>query len=98
MNLLREMDLIIATRLHMSILALISGTPVYPIAYEFKTVELYHSLGYENVDTLDTLSPVTLCNSITAFIESFTKTRRAEIYTQVAKIINDSISAVNFIK
>lgn len=97
-NLLGEMDLIIATRLHMSILALISGTPVYPIAYEFKTVELYHSLGYENVDTLDTLSPVSLCNSITAFIESFTKTRRAEIYTQVAKFINDSISAVNFIK
>ena len=97
-NLLHTMDFIIATRLHMSILSLITGTPVYPIAYEFKTVELYHSLGYNRVDTLDSLSPTTFCNSIDAFIEWFTTTRRQKIYSRVVEYINNSMSVPTLIK
>lgn len=97
-NLLQTMDFIIATRLHMSILALITGTPVYPIAYEFKTVELYHSLGYHRVDTLDSLSPATFCSSIDTFIEWFTITRRQKIYSRVVEYINDSMSVATLIK
>jgi colanic acid/amylovoran biosynthesis protein len=44
-ELLRTTDLVIATRMHMAILALCAGTPVLPIAYEFKTTELFCSLG-----------------------------------------------------
>ena len=36
---------VIATRMHFSILALLTGTPVIAIAYEFKTLELFRSLG-----------------------------------------------------
>ena len=38
-------DLVIATRMHMAILALSSGTPALPIVAEFKTSELYRNLG-----------------------------------------------------
>jgi colanic acid/amylovoran biosynthesis protein len=31
--------------MHMAILSLCSGTPVLPIAYEFKTLELFRRLG-----------------------------------------------------
>lgn len=36
---------VVATRLHAAILALAVGTPVLPIAYEFKTEELFKRLG-----------------------------------------------------
>jgi len=38
-------DLVIATRMHMAILSLIAGRAVIAIAYEFKTLELFRSLG-----------------------------------------------------
>jgi colanic acid/amylovoran biosynthesis protein len=38
-------DLVITTRMHLAILALISQRPVIAIAYEFKTLELFNSLG-----------------------------------------------------
>jgi colanic acid/amylovoran biosynthesis protein len=44
-DLLAGFDLVVATRMHMAILALIAGTPVLPIAYEFKTEELFQRLG-----------------------------------------------------
>lgn len=97
-DLLKIMDFIIATRLHMSILALISGTPVYPIAYEFKTVELYHSLGYKNVESLDSLKSTSLPSSVTNFINWFTHDKRLEIYNQVASYINQAMNVANLIK
>ena len=45
MSKLRGFDAVVATRMHMAILSLISGTPVVPIAYEFKTRELFKELG-----------------------------------------------------
>lgn len=45
LELLEEFDLVVATRMHMAILALCVGTPVLPIAYEFKTSQLFNGLG-----------------------------------------------------
>jgi colanic acid/amylovoran biosynthesis protein len=44
-ELLRGFDAVIATRMHMAILALQAGVPVLAIAYEFKTRELFAELG-----------------------------------------------------
>jgi len=44
-KLLKNYDMAIATRLHMAILSLGAGVPVLPIAYEFKTKELFSKLG-----------------------------------------------------
>ncbi len=42
---LKGFDFVISTRMHMAILSLCAGVPVLPIAYEFKTTELYNSLS-----------------------------------------------------
>ncbi len=41
---LATFDLVVATRMHVAILALCAGCPVLPIAYEFKTTELFKRL------------------------------------------------------
>lgn len=96
--LLKQMDFIIATRLHMSILALISGTPVYPIAYEFKTIELYHSLGYKTVDTLESLNSSCLSESVVSFINNYTNFKRETTNMKVAEYIKNAMNVVNLIK
>jgi colanic acid/amylovoran biosynthesis protein len=45
-------DLVVATRMHAAILALCAGTHVLPIAYEFKTRQLFARLGLDDL-TLD---------------------------------------------
>ena len=45
MEALRGFDFAISTRMHMAIMGLCVGLPVLPIAYEFKTAELYASMG-----------------------------------------------------
>lgn len=45
---LSEFDLVVATRMHAAILSLVAGTPALPIAYEFKTKELFDSLGWRD--------------------------------------------------
>src|SRR5690606_16285936 len=56
-----EFDLVIATRMHAAILSLCAGTPVVPVAYEFKTRELFDGLGMgELVDDIDALSAESL--------------------------------------
>lgn len=42
---LQGFDLVIATRMHMAVLALAAGIPVLPISYEFKTAHLFQRLG-----------------------------------------------------
>jgi colanic acid/amylovoran biosynthesis protein len=61
----REFDWVVATRMHVAILALGVAIPVLPIAYEFKTNELFKSLGYEG-DVLD-IEMLTPENLISAF-------------------------------
>lgn len=54
---LRDFDVVVATRMHMGILALCAGVPVVPIAYEFKTRELFDALGagdlVSDIETVD---------------------------------------------
>jgi len=53
-----EFDLTVATRFHAAILSLCAGTPVLPIAYEFKTSELFTRFGLgETVVEIEKISP-----------------------------------------
>ena len=57
MGALGEFDLVIATRMHVAILSLCAGVPVVPIAYEFKTKQLFDSLGLQALVTdIETLT------------------------------------------
>jgi colanic acid/amylovoran biosynthesis protein WcaK/AmsJ len=67
---LATFDLVIATRMHMAILALCAGTPVFPIAYEFKTAELFHALGLgEFVVDIEDAQPATLPSAVLRFMQ-----------------------------
>jgi colanic acid/amylovoran biosynthesis protein len=58
-------DLVIATRMHVAILAMCVGVPVLPIAYEFKTVELFTRLGLdEHVQHIESVSSPELCRAV----------------------------------
>lgn len=75
-KLLGSYDLVIATRMHMAILALIAGTPVVPIAYEFKTRELFERLGQGQwVHDIDEINGRSLVESVDAFIDAIPKMR-----------------------
>lgn len=51
-------DLVVATRMHAAILALCARTPVLPIAYEFKTRELFGRMGLGDwVTDIEEISP-----------------------------------------
>lgn len=77
-DLLAEQDLIIATRMHMAILSLIAGTPVLPIAYEFKTQELFENLGNgEWVADINAMNPGAFSAKLDAFVAALPETREA---------------------
>ncbi len=54
--LLQGFDLVIATRFHMAILAMLAGTPTVAVAYESKTRELYGGVGLS--DWCDGIEPL----------------------------------------
>lgn len=64
LSILGGFDMVVATRMHAAILALVAGVPVLPIAYEFKTRELFTRLGFDDlVIDMDTLSATDLCRT-----------------------------------
>lgn len=75
-GMLKHYDLVIATRMHMAIMALGVGTPVLPIAYEFKMQELFERLGQARwVQDMETLSPDTLSSAVDQFLAALPEIR-----------------------
>ena len=70
-EIIKNYDIVIATRLHMAILSLGAGIPVFPIAYEFKTKELFNKLGqgHWTVD-IEEIEPKSLIDSVDLFLNS----------------------------
>lgn len=70
LDLLGGFDLVVATRMHVAILALSAGVPVLPIAYEFKTQALFERLGAGDwVQDIERVRPATLPTTADRFIE-----------------------------
>lgn len=64
-----EYDYMVATRMHAAILAMGSGVPVFAIAYEFKTKELFKKLGVPSwVIDIEDLSPEKLRTAFDHFV------------------------------
>ncbi|PRD44711.1 colanic acid biosynthesis glycosyl transferase [Phyllobacterium phragmitis] len=69
MTLVRDFDFVVATRMHMMIMSLCVGTPVLPIAYEFKTRELAKRIGVSDVLLdIDTITAEEASEKLNAFI------------------------------
>ena len=82
---LKSYDVVIATRMHVAILALGMGTPVLPIAYEFKMQELFLRLGVLRwVQDIETISSQTLIKSFELLLGELPEIREA-LFTAVQR-------------
>jgi len=67
----KEFDFVVATRMHMMIMSLCVGTPVLPIAYEFKTKELAKRIGVSDVLLdIDAVTPDEACGKLDRFVSA----------------------------
>jgi colanic acid/amylovoran biosynthesis protein len=82
---LASFDMVISTRMHMAIMALVSGTPVIPIAYEFKTFELFKQLEMEKwVLDIETISSGYAISLLDAFLAK-RQNMRPDIISSILK-------------
>jgi colanic acid/amylovoran biosynthesis protein len=78
-------DLVVATRMHAAILALNAGTPVLPIAYEFKTEELFDRLGAASwVTRIEDMDPQSIVARVESLFDELPE-RRAVLFEGVAE-------------
>jgi len=76
MEALRDFDFALSTRMHMAILGLCVGLPVLPIAYEFKTTELFTTLGQsEWVTDISDIEPAAFAALALRFADRFAAIR-----------------------
>ncbi|WEX90267.1 polysaccharide pyruvyl transferase family protein [Sinorhizobium garamanticum] len=69
MAIAKDLDFVVATRMHMMIMSLCTGTPVLPIAYEFKTKEVAKRVGVEDVLLdIDTVTPEEASGKLDRFV------------------------------
>lgn len=72
MDTLRSFDFAISTRMHMAILGLCVGLPVLPIAYEFKTIEVWKALDEEAwVTDISKIEPASFTALALRFAEDY---------------------------
>jgi colanic acid/amylovoran biosynthesis protein len=97
-TLLGTMDLVIATRMHMAILALSAGTPVMPLSYEFKTEELFRRLGAETwLTRLEEIDSSVLITRFRAFREAIDH-ERAQLFEAVDRERRDALRAADLLR
>ena len=88
-------DLVIATRMHACILALCAGVPVLPIAYEFKTAELYKKFGLaDRVQEIGEMSAEGFKTKLATFITDL-PTLHDQLVQQTTKARTSALSAGN---
>ncbi len=89
MEVLKHFDFTIATRLHMAILSMCVGVPVIPIAYEFKSIELFEKIGLGKwVANIENLSSDQLISLVVEF-----KDQLVNIRQQVAAAVEKEFSS-----
>ena len=83
---LTKYDAIIATRMHMAILGICAGVPVLPIAYEFKTRELFRELGLEEwVTDIEDADEVAFSDLVERFVDALA-TLRADLTSELPRV------------
>jgi colanic acid/amylovoran biosynthesis protein len=77
---LERFDFVIATRMHMAILALAAGTPVLPIAYEAKTQHLFGKMDLGTwVTDIETIEETVFVDRMDRFIAQLQTLRQQQI-------------------
>jgi colanic acid/amylovoran biosynthesis protein len=97
-HLLGGFDVVVSTRMHLGILALVAGKPVLPIAYEWKTQELFARLGFARwVTDIDTVDSATLCETYDRLC-SEVDGERPELARAVLSCIDDARSVPELLR
>lgn len=95
---IQKFDFVIATRLHMAILSLGSGVPVFPISYEFKTQELFKRLNQQAwIIDIEEIESKMLIEKVNDFMKSIPKFRR-ELFLGVLKEHNEALKSAKLLK
>jgi colanic acid/amylovoran biosynthesis protein len=91
-------DFVVATRMHMIIMSLCVGTPVLPIAYEFKTKELAARLGISEVlMDIDTITAEEAASKLKRFSENIDGFRRMSLEAALKENAS-ALSAVELLR
>jgi len=92
MALVKGFDFVVATRMHMMIMSLCVGTPVLPIAYEFKTKEVAKRIGVADlVLDIDTVTPPEAAEKLGRFVGKLDHYRR----TTLKAVLEEHASAMS---
>lgn len=98
LELLNKCNVVIATRMHMCILSLIAGTPVLPIAYEFKTKELFKRLNCEKwVQDIENINEELLVETAKEFVSALPEIRK-NLFVEVKKERNNAMASVKLVR
>ncbi len=92
MALVKGFDFVVATRMHMMIMSLCVGTPVLPIAYEFKTREVAKRIGVSDVLLdIDTVTVEEAGEKLDTFIQNLEHYRK----TSLKAVLDEHASAMS---
>jgi len=92
MALVKGFDFVVATRMHMMIMSLCVGTPVLPIAYEFKTKEVAKRIGVDDVLLdIDTVTPAEAREKLGRFAGNLDRYRK----TSLQAVLEEHASAMS---
>jgi colanic acid/amylovoran biosynthesis protein len=98
LTILKSYDLVVATRMHMAILALSAGTPVLPISYEFKTQELFRRLGLgEWVQDIESTDGESFNNLFDSFTKALPEIQE-QLFAKVANEHSKALASITFVK
>jgi len=93
-----DYDLVVATRLHMAILSLGAGVPVFPIAYEFKTAELFSKLGQEAwMIDIEEMDATILIERVDSLINALPQVRQ-QLFTKIQAERSSAWDASDLVK
>lgn len=92
------LDLMISTRMHGAIQALSMGVPVLPIAYEFKTIELFRKLINESfILDIETINPTVAVNVTQRFLNALPELR-GHLFERVKQEYQSSLKPIDYLK
>lgn len=95
-ELIKGFDVVISTRMHFAIQSLNMGIPVLPIAYEFKTIELFNKLmDKEYILDIDTINEVSLTEAFKKFMEAL-PALRPELFQQVERERQSALKVIDY--
>jgi colanic acid/amylovoran biosynthesis protein len=97
-SIISKFDVVISTRMHVAIQALNMGIPVLPIAYEFKTTELFSKLiDKELILNIDTITEEGAVQVFKKYLEQLPVFRES-LFNGVSKEHQSALEPVKYLK